>query len=295
MSPQQPTQLRPKMQTPSSLSPCQICITRRLDDLLQRLPHSSKRFRSFDLLISKKPFEHEVSLRRSGEGFLVEFWKGWGKEEKEKMGYITSAYGCNYAGALKGRGVNKVNVLEDCSNCCFPRFRGLAVSDGHRGVGLTSLMFSTYFKLIDNLVDGNEMEEGTKICTGRMRKPVLCSVLQNKWNFEPKNRRFGFYLLPSEEAGEKQTRVTGEDIGRIRSCFSNNYCKSQNIEIVPFDSSLVERSKLVYVETEYETVWASLVGLLNHEDFEKEGVWRGGLGKEGKEECDENFLNRAKI
>ena len=181
-----------------------------------------------------------------------------------------------------------------CNCLCFPRFRGLAVSDGHRGIGLTSVMFSTYFTLMQKLLEGITVAEGTKISTGRMRKPVLCSILKDRWNFVPKSSRFELHMLPSEDSGEKGVRVTGQDIGRIRSCFSNNYCKSQDITIVPYDSSQLEGSKVVYVETEYEADWISLVGMLKERfpSLDSTGTWWGGLGEESKRVMEEEKKRR---
>lgn len=248
----------------------------------------------------------------------MEFWKGIDQSEgKEKMGYITSAYGCSHPCGKKGKGgknndeepnleldsavASAEDIIENarkikygCSCLCFPRFRGLAVSDGHRGVGLTSVMFWTYFTLIHKLLEGMPVTEGTKISTGRMRKPVLCSVLKDRWNFVPKSSRFEVHMLPSEESGGKGVRVTGQDIGRIRSCFSNNYCKSQDITIVPYDSSQLEGSKIVYVETEYEAEWIPLVKMLKEKftSFEDTGTWWGGLGEESKLAMEEEKTRR---
>ena len=80
-----------------------MCLTQRMNILINALPPSYNRFRSLKLYESKIPFDHEVTLRRSGEGFLVEFWKGMASSEgKEKMGYITSAYGCSHPCGKKG-------------------------------------------------------------------------------------------------------------------------------------------------------------------------------------------------
>jgi len=233
-----------------------------------------------------------VSLRRSGEGFLVEFWKGMEGDEKDKMGYISSAYGCGHPSGIKGPSTktNPENGCAgeevsgcDCLGCCFPRFRGLALNDGHRGIGLTSLMFSVFFKLIDLLLKMEgcpSVPYGIKISTGRMRKPVICSVLRSRWGFLPKSDRFTFYLLPAGANGEKGTRITWKDVARIRSCFSNNYCKAQDITIVtPFDSGMAKNAKLVCVETEYEAEFASVVGTLNHEELDT-AEWMGGLGSD---------------
>jgi hypothetical protein len=155
-------------------------------------------------------------------------------------------------------------------------------------------MFWTYFTLIHKLLEGMPVTEGTKISTGRMRKPVLCSVLKDRWNFVPKSSRFEVHMLPSEESGGKGVRVTGQDIGRIRSCFSNNYCKSQDITIVPYDSSQLEGSKIVYVETEYEAEWIPLVKMLkeNFTSFEDTGTWWGWLGEESKLAMEEEKTRR---
>lgn len=290
------------MRASPSLCPC---LSSQISSVFQGLSRSKLRRGSYSLCSSTSPFPYCVTIRPEGDGgFLLEYWDASEDDGREiktaaarKIGYVTSAYFCdNYEKrrADKGEGDKDDDNEKDsndedagsviaCSPCnsrpCFPRLRGMIISDGHRGVGKTTLMLSIYYKFISlqrqeltallsqtGAEPAAPMPMTSKITTVRMRKPILMHVLHTRWSFLPESTHFPLYVLPPEVKGSKYCRVTSPDIAKLNSCLSRNYRKSQGIQIVEgVDIEGRDDLKKVWTMTEYHATFENVEAKIDKE------------------------------